>query len=93
MFAPPIRWSMQVPRRSGTTPLSLQLQTTGRVFRVGAVPLALGNSLEGDQGLKLFEHARALNLEGVVSKRMESRYRSGPSRDWWKIKNPDYERR
>jgi bifunctional non-homologous end joining protein LigD len=43
--------------------------------------------------LKLFEHARALNLEGIVSKRMDSRYRSGPSRDWWKIKNPEYERR
>ncbi len=49
--------------------------------------------VEGEQGLKLFEHARALNLEGIVSKRVESRYRSGPSRDWWKIKNPEYERR
>ena len=43
---------------------------------------------EGEPGLKLFEHARALNLEGIVSKLTESRYRSGPSRDWWKIKNP-----
>ena len=25
--------------------------------------------VEGEQGLKLFEHARALNLEGIVSKR------------------------
>jgi bifunctional non-homologous end joining protein LigD len=27
-------------------------------------------------------------LEGLVSKRRDSRYRTGPSRDWIKVKNP-----
>jgi ATP-dependent DNA ligase len=46
---------------------------------------------EGDQGPKLFEHAKALDLEGILSKRLDdSRYKSGPSRDWLKIKFSDY---
>jgi ATP-dependent DNA ligase len=27
-------------------------------------------------------------LEGLASKRCDSRYRAGPSRDWIKVKNP-----
>ena len=34
------------------------------------------------------EHACALGCEGIVSKRLGSRYRSGHSRDWIKSKNP-----
>jgi len=30
-----------------------------------------------------------LGLEGIVSKRLGSRYRSGRSTDWLKFKNPD----
>jgi ATP-dependent DNA ligase len=30
-----------------------------------------------------------MGLEGVVSKRLGSPYRSGRSRDWLKMKNPD----
>jgi ATP-dependent DNA ligase len=29
------------------------------------------------------------NFEGIVSKRLGSRYRSGRSKDWLKFKNPD----
>jgi bifunctional non-homologous end joining protein LigD len=29
-----------------------------------------------------------MGLEGIVSKRLTAPYRSGPSRDWLKIKNP-----
>jgi hypothetical protein len=35
-----------------------------------------------------FKHACALGCEGIVSKRLGSRYRSGHSRDWIKSKNP-----
>jgi ATP-dependent DNA ligase len=34
-------------------------------------------------------HACKLGLEGIVSKRLGSRYVSGRSRDWLKFKNPD----
>ena len=36
----------------------------------------------------VFKHACALGCEGIVSKRLGSRYRSGHSRDWLKMKNP-----
>jgi bifunctional non-homologous end joining protein LigD len=40
-------------------------------------------------GAAVFRHACAMGLEGIVSKRLASPYRSGPSRDWLKVKNPD----
>jgi bifunctional non-homologous end joining protein LigD len=30
-----------------------------------------------------------MGLEGIVSKKLSAPYRSGPSRDWIKVKNPD----
>jgi bifunctional non-homologous end joining protein LigD len=30
-----------------------------------------------------------MGLEGIVSKRLTAPYKSGPSRDWLKVKNPD----
>jgi bifunctional non-homologous end joining protein LigD len=38
-------------------------------------------------GAKFFKAAAELGLEGIVSKRVASRYRSGPSRSWLKTKN------
>jgi bifunctional non-homologous end joining protein LigD len=37
----------------------------------------------------VFKHACALGCEGMVSKRLGSRYTSGRSRDWLKSKNPN----
>jgi bifunctional non-homologous end joining protein LigD len=39
-------------------------------------------------GDKLFAAACQLGLEGVVSKKLNGPYRSGPSKAWLKIKNP-----
>jgi bifunctional non-homologous end joining protein LigD len=36
----------------------------------------------------VFAHACKMGLEGIVSKRKGSPYRSGHSPDWLKIKNP-----
>ena len=41
-----------------------------------------------DCGLTVFQHACQLGCEGIVSKRLGSRYRSGRSPDWLKFKNP-----
>jgi ATP-dependent DNA ligase len=38
-------------------------------------------------GPDLFRHACKFGLEGMVSKRRESRYRAGRSPDWVKVKN------
>ena len=39
-------------------------------------------------GPVLFEHCNRFGFEGVVSKRLASRYASGPSRNWVKTKCP-----
>jgi bifunctional non-homologous end joining protein LigD len=38
-------------------------------------------------GSTVFHHACNLGLEGIVSKRKDSPYRSGRSQDWLKMKN------
>jgi ATP-dependent DNA ligase len=40
-------------------------------------------------GATVFRHACKLGFEGIVSKRLGAPYRSGPSRDWIKVKKPD----
>jgi bifunctional non-homologous end joining protein LigD len=42
-----------------------------------------------DDGETVFRHACKLGLEGIVSKRKDSAYRSGRSPDWLKMKNAD----
>jgi bifunctional non-homologous end joining protein LigD len=37
----------------------------------------------------IFQHACKMGLEGIVSKRLGSRYRSGRTTDWLKLKNPE----
>jgi ATP-dependent DNA ligase len=37
----------------------------------------------------IFQQACRMGLEGIVSKRLSAPYRSGPSRNWVKVKNPD----
>jgi hypothetical protein len=43
--------------------------------------------LTGD-GATIFHHVCRMGLEGIVSKRTDAPYRSGPSRTWLKSKNP-----
>jgi ATP-dependent DNA ligase len=43
---------------------------------------------EGD-GDKIFDAVCKLGLEGIISRRAGSFYRSGPSKMWIKIKNPN----
>jgi bifunctional non-homologous end joining protein LigD len=53
--------------------------------RAGASP---NEHIEGD-GPTVFAHACKMGLEGIVSKRKDSAYRSGRSPDWLKMKNVD----
>jgi ATP-dependent DNA ligase len=54
----------------------------------GATPGLQINEDIAEPGDIVVRHACALGLEGIVSKRLGSRYRSGRSRDWIKSKNP-----
>jgi bifunctional non-homologous end joining protein LigD len=42
-----------------------------------------------EDGATIFQQACKMGLEGIVSKRLSAPYRSGPSRDWIKVRNPD----
>jgi bifunctional non-homologous end joining protein LigD len=42
-----------------------------------------------EDGTTIFQQACRMGLEGIVSKRLSAPYRSGPSKDWIKMKNPD----
>jgi bifunctional non-homologous end joining protein LigD len=52
--------------------------------------LVFNEWIDGEEfdGATVFEHARSLGLEGIVSKRKDSRYVSGKSPYWLKMKNP-----
>ena len=53
-----------------------------------AAGIRLNEHMECDDGEIVFRHACKLGLEGIVSKRKDSAYRSGRSSDWLKMKNP-----
>jgi bifunctional non-homologous end joining protein LigD len=55
--------------------------------------LRFSEHLSAEQGEAMFRHACAMGLEGIVSKKLTSRYKSGACKSWLKVKNPAYERR
>ena len=50
--------------------------------------IRLNEHIEDVDGAVVFRQACVMGLEGIVAKRRDSRYRSGRSREWIKIKNP-----
>jgi ATP-dependent DNA ligase len=68
-------------------PLSVRKATLASLLAHAASGLRLNEHIEAD-GPDVFHHACMLGLEGIVSKRKDSRYRSGRSPDWLKSKNP-----
>jgi ATP-dependent DNA ligase len=69
-------------------PLEVRKATLTSVLAKAGPGLRLNEHLEHDDGDVVFRHACKLGLEGIVSKRLGSRYRSGRSPDWPKMKNP-----
>jgi bifunctional non-homologous end joining protein LigD len=57
-----------------------------RVLKAAACPRVVHLSHIIGKGDRLFESARAVGCEGIVSKRLGSRYKGGPTRDWIKTK-------
>jgi hypothetical protein len=58
------------------------------LFVVRRLGIVLSEDTDED-GAAIFQQACKIDLEGIVSKRLSAPYRSGPSRDWIKVKNPD----
>jgi bifunctional non-homologous end joining protein LigD len=72
-------------------PLAVRKATLASVLAKAAPGLRFNEHLEHHDGETVFRHACKMGLEGIVSKRKTSPYRSGPSRDWLKCKNPNCE--
>ena len=68
-------------------PLDVRKQTLASLLR-GSLPGLQFNAHLTHPGGIVFHHACKMGLEGIVSKRLGSTYRSGRSLDWLKFKNP-----
>jgi bifunctional non-homologous end joining protein LigD len=64
-----------------------------KALRKGGPVLRFSEHLDAAQGEAMFRQACAMGLEGIVSKKVTSRYKSGACKSWLKVKNPAYERR
>ena len=69
-------------------PLEVRKATLRSMLAKVGLGLRFNEHIEGD-GETVFRHACKLGLEGIVSKRKNSPYRSGRSPDWLKMKNLD----
>jgi bifunctional non-homologous end joining protein LigD len=68
-------------------PLEVRKATLRSMLAKAGLGLRFNEHLGGD-GPTVFAHACKMGLEGIVSKRKDSAYRSGRSPDWLKMKNP-----
>jgi ATP-dependent DNA ligase len=69
-------------------PLEQRKRKLEKLLRWARSPIAINQHYDAD-GMLVFEKACALGCEGIVSKKRGSKYESGRSKTWIKIKNPD----
>jgi bifunctional non-homologous end joining protein LigD len=69
-------------------PIEVRKATLASILRKSCHGVRLNEHLEHPEGHVVFRHACKMGLEGIVSKRLGSHYRSGRSPDWLKFKNP-----
>src|SRR5207248_3903729 len=67
-------------------PLEVRKATLRSMLAKAGLGLRFNEHIEGD-GPTVFAHACKMGLEGIVSKRKDSMYRSGRSPDWLKMKS------
>jgi ATP-dependent DNA ligase len=69
-------------------PLAVRKATLASLLRRAAPGLRFNEHLDNEDGPLVFAHACKMGLEGIVSKRKDSHYRSGRSPHWTKSENP-----
>jgi bifunctional non-homologous end joining protein LigD len=74
-----VRWRSAGRRSRGSSPR-------------GAATASCSARRSREEGAVVFAKACELGLEGIVSKRAGSLYKSGKSRSWLKTMNPDFVR-
>ena len=72
-------------------PLTERKRDLRRLCRKSGVPF-MREVQTFPNGPLLFDHCSKFGFEGVVSKRLASRYTGGPSRNWVKTKCPGWKR-
>jgi bifunctional non-homologous end joining protein LigD len=70
-------------------PLEKRRAALARLLNRARIHLRMNEHLDHVNGVHVFEHACRMGLEGIVSKRKGSPYRSGRTLDWLKAKNPN----
>jgi bifunctional non-homologous end joining protein LigD len=69
-------------------PLGDRKKRLARLLSKGRVGIVLSEHTD-KVGATIFQQACIMGLEGIVSKRLSAPYRSGPSKDWLKVKSPN----
>jgi ATP-dependent DNA ligase len=69
-------------------PVENRKATLASLLRRASAGVRLNEHLEHEDGQLVFAYACRMGLEGIVSKRKGSAYRSGRTADWLKAKNP-----
>lgn len=69
-------------------PLSMRKDLLAKLLDGATGGIVYSEHLEGD-GAEVFAAASRMGFEGIVSKRRDRPYSSGPCKHWVKIKNPD----
>ena len=70
-------------------PLAVRKATLASLLSRASPGLRFNQHLDEKDGPLVFAHACKMGLEGIVSKRRDSFYRSGRSPDWIKSKSPN----
>ena len=86
-------YAFDMMERSGDDLRSLPLEERKARLRSLLVRSKMGivysDHVAGDDGAKIFTAACEIGLEGIVSKRRDRPYVSGPCKHWIKVKNPN----
>jgi ATP-dependent DNA ligase len=70
-------------------PIEVRKATLASILHKSRPGVRLNEHLAQPEGVVVFQHACKMGLEGIVSKRLGSRYRSGRSPDGLRFKNPE----
>jgi len=87
-YAYPVRSAAIDDRDVRSELLEQRKAALAKLLRKAKPGIRLSEHLTGP-GQTIFEHACKLVLEGIVSKRLSSPYRSGKAKFWIKVKNPN----
>ena len=82
-----------MPKVRNTPSLIGRRRMLHKALKKAGPALRCSEHITASEGEAMFRHACAMGLEGIISKRVTSRYKSGSCLAWVKVKNPAYERR